>query len=103
MGGAADAYLYIAFFFGLAGGVVGKLKGSSFWVWFLISGCVPVLGLLSAIVYRNEREEERRVCPRCRRLCKLHDTVCMRCGAELYFPAQVIPSENELARRQTAR
>jgi hypothetical protein len=34
-------YLVIAFFFGLAGGVVGKLKGSSFWLWFAGLAIVP--------------------------------------------------------------
>jgi uncharacterized paraquat-inducible protein A len=97
-GTAADAYIYIAIFFGIAGGIVGKIKGSSFWVWFMISGAVPVLGLLAAIVYRNEREVERQVCPRCRKLCMIHDTVCTRCGQELYFPTQIVPSENELIR-----
>jgi len=99
-GTAADAYIYIAISFGIAGGIVGKVKGSSFWLWFIISGVVPVLGLLTAIVYRNEREVERRLCPRCRNLCKIHDTLCTRCGAELYFTPEVIPSENELARLQ---
>jgi hypothetical protein len=30
------AYLVICFFFGLAGGIVGKIKGSSFVLWFLV-------------------------------------------------------------------
>ena len=32
------AYVVIAICFGLAGGIVGKIKGSSFFLWFLISG-----------------------------------------------------------------
>ena len=55
----------IAFFFGLAGGVVGKIKGSSFFLWFLISGLVPVIGLMAAVLYRNEYEEPERECPNC--------------------------------------
>ena len=39
------AYVVIAICFGLAGGIVGKIKGSSFLLWFLISGLVPVFGL----------------------------------------------------------
>ena len=31
------AYVIIAFCFGLSGGIVGKIKGSSFFLWFLIS------------------------------------------------------------------
>ena len=35
------AYVIIAVCFGLAGGIIGKIKGSSFFLWFLISGVVP--------------------------------------------------------------
>ena len=42
------AYLIIAFSFALAGGIVGRSKGSSFFVWFLISGALPFIGLLAA-------------------------------------------------------
>jgi hypothetical protein len=88
------AYLVIAFSFALAGGVVGKVKGSSFWVWFLISGVVPFLGLAAAVLYRNERGELRRQCHGCGRVVKLHDQVCTRCGAELYFPDVAISPES---------
>src|ERR671916_147158 len=40
------AYLIICFFFGLAGGYVGRVKGSSFVLWFLISALIPVLALV---------------------------------------------------------
>ena len=59
------ALVVIAFFFGLAAGVVGKIKGSSFFVWFLIGLCLPGIGLVAAILYRFERDEPRRRCPRC--------------------------------------
>ena len=36
------AYVVIALCFALAGGIVGRLKGSSFLLWFLISGLVPL-------------------------------------------------------------
>lgn len=78
--------LVIMFFFGLAGGIVGRIKGSSFLVWFTISFAVPFFGLLTAVFYRYENRELRRQCPRCRRVVKLHDAVCMTCGAELEFP-----------------
>ena len=60
------AYIVIAVCFGLAGGIVGKIKGSSFLLWFLISGLVPFFGLLAAIAYRFERDELRRECPQLR-------------------------------------
>ena len=77
----------VLFFFGLAGGIIGRIKGSSFTMWFLISFCVPFIGLLTALVYRNEGKELRRQCPDCGRVLMLEDTVCMKCGSELEFPA----------------
>ena len=87
------AAVVILLFFGLAGGVVGRLKGSSFLMWFLISACVPFLGLLAAVCYRWDNRELRRQCPDCGRVVKLHDALCTRCGAELEFPDVAIASE----------
>jgi hypothetical protein len=87
-------YVIIAVCFGLAGGIVGRIKGSSFVLWFLISLAVPIMGLLAAIAYRSEREEPRRQCPRCGRVTKLYDAVCTRCGAELEFPDVVLAPES---------
>ena len=92
-------YLIIAFFFGLAGGVVGKIKGSSFVLWFLISGLVPVIGLMAAVMYRNEYEEPERECPNCGKVVKLHDALCTRCGSELEFPEVAIVPESTPLRR----
>jgi len=94
------AYLIIASSFALAGGIVGRLKGSSFWMWFLISGFLPVVGLLAAVLYRSEREEIRRQCPGCGRLVKLHDSICTRCGTELYFPELGVEPESAAAARR---
>jgi hypothetical protein len=88
------AYVVIAFCFGLSGGIVGKLKGSSFLLWFLISGLVPFLGLLAAIAYRFERDELRRRCPTCGRTTKIYDALCTRCGTELEFPDTAIAPES---------
>lgn len=95
---AGLGYVVICLFFGLAGGVVGRVKGSSFLVWFLISGLVPVIGLLAALCYRWEDRELRRQCPRCGRVVKLHDAKCMRCGHELEFPEVAIASEATVRR-----
>ena len=94
------AYLVICFFFGLSGGIIGKVKGSSFFLWFLISAIVPFAGLLAALLYRNDRDELRRQCPRCGRIVKLHDAVCTRCGAELDFPEVAIEPESAAALRR---
>jgi hypothetical protein len=56
-------YVIIAVCFGLAGGIVGRTKGSSFVLWFLISGALPFVGLLAALAYRREVDELRRQCP----------------------------------------
>jgi len=91
---AGGGYVAIALSFGLASGVVGKIKGSSFFIWFIIGTVVPVIGLATAIVYRSERDELRRQCPGCGRVVKLYDAVCMRCGEELYFPDVAITPES---------
>jgi hypothetical protein len=90
---AGSGLLVIMLFFGLAGGIVGRVKGSSFFMWFMISGLVPFIGLLTAICYRVENQELRRQCPGCGRVIKLHDTVCVRCGTELDFPDVAIAPE----------
>lgn len=86
-------YVTIALGFGLAGGIVGRIKGSSFLLWFLISAIVPIAGLLAAIFYRFESNEPRRQCPRCGRVTKVHDALCTRCSTELDFPETVLASE----------
>lgn len=83
-------YLVIALFFGLAGAWVARLKGNSWWVWFLISGIVPFVGLAAALLYRSEGEEPRRQCPGCGKVCMLHDALCTRCGAELEWPEEIL-------------
>jgi len=94
------AYLIICLFFGLAGGIVGRAKGSSFLLWFLISAIVPFLGLLAAVLYRYEQDEVRRQCPRCGKIVKLHDQVCMRCGKDMDFPETgIVPESGMVARR----
>src|ERR1700692_1319073 len=90
------AYVIIAVCFGLAGGIVGRIKGSSFLLWFLISGLVPVFGLLAAIAYRFARGELRRQCPNCGRVRKIYDALCTSCGTELEFPEVAIAPESSV-------
>jgi hypothetical protein len=92
----------ILFFFGLAGGIVGRVKGSSFVLWFLISACAPFIGLLAAICYRWENRELRRQCPGCGKVVKLYDTICTTCGTELEFPDVAIASEAAVRERRAA-
>ena len=84
--------LVIAFFFGLATAIVAKIKGSSALIWFLIGFCLPLLGLIGALLYRWERYEPERTCPRCGAKLKISDQVCMRCGEDLDWPEQAMVS-----------
>ena len=92
-------YLIICFCFGVAGGVVGRIKGSSFFLWFLISALIPFFGLLAAVLYRYDRDEPRKQCPRCGKTLKYYDQVCMRCGLDLEFPEAALPPESQVLRR----
>jgi hypothetical protein len=88
------AYVIIALCFGISGGIVGRIKGSSFLLWFLISAAVPVFGLIAALAFRFENKELRRRCPRCGRVTKIYDAICTRCGSELDFPEVAIAPES---------
>ena len=80
------AYLVICLCFGLATAIVGKSKGSSFWMWFLIGAVVPFLGLIAALLSRREQGEPERRCPRCGAVHKLYVQVCNKCGEDMYLP-----------------
>jgi hypothetical protein len=86
-------YVVIALSFALAGGIIGRIKGSSFLLWFLISGLFPFLGLAAAVLYRFDTAEPRRTCPDCGHVCMLHDALCTRCGSDLDFPdeSEILP------------
>jgi hypothetical protein len=91
---AGGAYVVIALSFGLATAIVGRMKGSSFFIWLIIGTVVPAIGLVTAIAYRSERDELRRQCPTCGRVCMLYDAVCVRCGTELEFPEAAVAPES---------
>jgi hypothetical protein len=81
-------FVVLAFFCGLSAGTIGKLKGSSFWIWFLVGLVLPLLGTIAAVFYRSERNEPRRQCPECGNVVPLSDQVCTRCGRDLDWPAE---------------
>ena len=91
-------YLLISLWFGVAGAVVARIKGSSMVLWFLISAILPFFGLLALALYRSDREELRRECPGCGKVVKVHDALCTRCGTELEYPDVVIAPESSLRR-----
>jgi hypothetical protein len=90
---AGAPYLIIAISFGIATGVIGRSKGSSFFIWLLVGTILPIFGLIAVILYRSEREEPERRCPNCNKVLKLYVQVCPRCGTDLYLPdpAEVRP------------
>ena len=79
-------YLFIAFSFGLATAIIGRAKGSSFWLWLVIGSVLPPLGLIAVILHRTEKDEPERQCPNCHKALKLYVQVCPRCGLDLYLP-----------------
>ena len=87
---AGGYWLVLAFFFGLSAGAIGKIKGSSFFIWFLIGFCLPLLGTIAAVLYRYERHELRRRCEECGNVVAMSDQVCTRCGRDLEFPSEVL-------------
>jgi hypothetical protein len=87
---AGGAYVLIALTFGIATGVIGRSKGSSFLIWFVVGAVALVIGLTAVILYRAETQEPERRCPTCGKALKLYVQVCPRCGTDLYLPE---PSE----------
>jgi len=79
-------YVIVALSFGLATGIVGRRKGSSFVLWFVVGTVLPILGLIAAVFYRSEKAEPERRCPTCNNVVKLYVQVCPRCGTDLYLP-----------------
>ena len=86
-------WLVLMFFFGLSAGTIGKIKGSSFVLWFLIGFAVPVFGTIAAVLYRFERNEPRRRCDECGYLMPITSQVCRRCGADQEYPHEIYVRE----------
>lgn len=83
---AGGFYIFLCLCFGVSTGLVGRIKGSSFVLWFLVGAVLPVLGLAAALLYRYDTQELRRQCPGCGKVVMLHDAICTSCGTELEFP-----------------
>jgi hypothetical protein len=82
-------FLVLMFFFGLSAGAIGKIKGSSFFIWFLIGFALPLIGTIGAILYRFERREPRRRCDECGFVMPITSQVCRRCGADQEYPHEI--------------
>ena len=79
-------WVAIALFFGVLTGIAGRAKGGSFLLWLAIGTVIPIIGLLAALLQRNEIDEPERTCPGCGSRVKLYVQICPRCGTELYLP-----------------
>jgi hypothetical protein len=79
-------YVPIALSFGLATGIIGRGKGSSFFIWFIVGTVLLFIGLVAVLFYRSEKQEPERRCPRCGKVLKLYVQVCPVCGEDLYLP-----------------
>ena len=90
-------FIVILLFFGLSAGVVAKLKGGSFFLWFLIGFCLPFFGTIAALASRNERSTPLRACPECGNVVPIYDQVCSSCGADLDFPDPEDEDDDEAA------
>jgi hypothetical protein len=97
---AGGAFVAMAVASGLSAGMVGKIKGSSFFIWFMVGLFAPIIGIIAALAYRWDRDEVRRECPTCGKIVKLHDALCTRCGTELEFPEEgIVPESTEKSLR----
>jgi hypothetical protein len=82
-------YLVFFFFCGLSAGIIGRIKGSSFFIWFLVGFCLPLMGTILALLWRWEKDEPMRRCDECGAIVPVHDQVCMSCGRDLDYPQEV--------------
>jgi hypothetical protein len=82
-------YLVLFFFCGLSAGIIGRIKGSSFFIWFLVGFCLPLIGTVLALLWRWEKDEPMRRCDECGAIVPVHDQVCMSCGRDLDYPEEV--------------
>lgn len=92
-------FAVILFFFGLSAATIGKIKGHSFSLWFLIGFCLPIVGTLAALAAPNDRRAAPRLrrCIECPNVMPIHVQVCPRCGADLPY---VEPAPQGMARQE---
>jgi DNA-directed RNA polymerase subunit RPC12/RpoP len=83
-------YFVIPLAFGVITAIVGKYKGSSFFIWFLAGTLLPVIGLVGAILMRSDKHDPRRECPNCGNIVGIAVQVCPRCGEDLEYPTELV-------------
>ncbi|MEI6447070.1 MAG: hypothetical protein WCO96_04210 [Actinomycetes bacterium] len=97
---AGGAYLVLALFCGLGGALIAHAKGNPRFIWFLIAFLLPFAGLIAALVARSEASEPLRRCDLCGKPMPVSETLCTRCGTDLDYPEELLPSRRELWQRQ---
>ena len=78
-------------------------KGSSFFVWFMISGVAPILGPVAAAA---RTDPQRLLCLTAverGRAVRHYDAICLRCGTELEYPHEAELIEPDPSLRVRAR
>ena len=94
---AGMGYIFICFCCGLSAGIIGRWKGSSFWLWFAIGFVLPIIGIIAALLWRFEDNEAYRECDECGHVMPLYQQVCNRCGADQDWPEEMdTPESKEL-------
>jgi hypothetical protein len=83
-------YVVICICCGLSAAIIGRWKGSSFWLWFAIGAVLPILGTIAALLWRYEDEEVYRECDECGAVLPLYQQVCGHCGADQEWPEEVV-------------
>ena len=63
-------FIVIAVVFGIATGWIGRIKGSSFFIWFLVGLALPGIGIFAALLYRYEQDDPLRQCPSAATSCR---------------------------------
>ena len=76
----------ISLLLAIATAVIGRSKGSSAFVWFIAGMVLPGIALIAVVLYRFEKDEPERRCPRCGHVQKLYVQVCRTCGEDLFLP-----------------
>ena len=82
-------FIFIALAFGVATAAIGRLKGGSIFIWFLVGTALPGIGIFAALLMRDERHEPRRQCPECGMVLPASDQVCKGCGRDLDYPEEL--------------
>jgi uncharacterized OB-fold protein len=88
-------YVVIVICFGLGGALIAHVKGNPRLILFAICAVLPFVGIIAALAARSEIDEPRRRCDRCGTVMPISQTICTRCGLDLDFPEEQLPSLKE--------